>query len=111
MISFLFQKKVLWVTREYGSMRRYIFNDRERRILEAYLTKTDVDKTALSSLLNMIKKEKILFEDVFLYLQVRKTITSWKSLLTELKTSSARDENLSIIKENETPSILIKVIF
>ena len=57
-------------------MRSHIFTDEERRILEAYLTKADVDKTTLSKLLNRIKKEKILFEDVFLYLQVRKTVTS-----------------------------------
>ena len=57
-------------------MRNYIFTDRERRMLEAYLTKADVDKIALSKLLNRIKKGKILFEDIFLYLQVRKTVTS-----------------------------------
>ena len=57
-------------------MRSQIFTDEERRILEAYLIKADVDKTALTKLLNRIKNKKILFEDVFLYLQVRKTITS-----------------------------------
>jgi hypothetical protein len=55
-------------------MRNYIFTNSERRILEAYLVKADVDKTALSKLRHRIKTEKILFEDVFLYLQVRKTI-------------------------------------
>ncbi len=55
-------------------MRNKIFTDRERRILEAYLLKTDVDKAALSKVLYRIKKRKLLFEDVFLYLQVRKTI-------------------------------------
>jgi hypothetical protein len=53
-----------------------IFTDEERRILEAYLTNTEVDKTALSNLFNQIKKRKSLFEDIFLYLQVRKTMTS-----------------------------------
>jgi len=57
-------------------MRNYLFTDRERNILEAYLLKTDVDKAALSKVLHPIKKGKLLFEDVFLYLQVRKTITS-----------------------------------
>jgi hypothetical protein len=57
-------------------MRNYIFTDRERRILEAYLLKADADKSALSKILNRIKKEKLLFEDVFQYLQVRKTVTS-----------------------------------
>ena len=53
-----------------------IFTDEERRILEAYLTNAEVDKTALSNLFDLIKKQKSLFEDVFLYLQIRKTITS-----------------------------------
>jgi hypothetical protein len=53
-----------------------IFTDEERRILEAYLTNAEVDKTALSNLFDLIKKRKSLFEDVFLYLQVRKAITS-----------------------------------
>ena len=53
-----------------------IFTDEERRILEAYLTNAEVDKTALSNLFDQIKKRQNLFEDVFLYLQVRKTITS-----------------------------------
>lgn len=56
-------------------MRSRIFTDEERRILEAYLIKADVDKIALTKLLHRIKTQKMLFEDVFLYLQVRKTIT------------------------------------
>jgi hypothetical protein len=53
-----------------------IFTDEERRILEAYLTNAEVDKAALSNLFDLIKKRESLFEDVFLYLQVRKTVTS-----------------------------------
>jgi len=53
-----------------------IFTDEERRILEAHLTNAKVDKAALADLFNQIKKRKSLFEDIFLYLQVRKTITS-----------------------------------
>jgi len=53
-----------------------IFTDEERRILEAYLTNAEVDKAALADLLDHIKKRESLFEDVFLYLQIRKTITS-----------------------------------
>jgi hypothetical protein len=68
------EKRFICYKKKVGIMRKYIFNEDERRILEAYLTKTDVDKTALSKLLHRIKEEKILFEDVFLYLQVRKTI-------------------------------------
>lgn len=69
-----FLEKVLCIPENFGSMRNYIFTNSERRILEAYLVKADVDKTALSKLRHRIKTEKILFEDVFLYLQVRKTI-------------------------------------
>jgi hypothetical protein len=57
-------------------MRTYIFTDSERRILETYLLKAAVNRAVLSKILNRIKKEKLLFEDVFLYLQVRKTVTS-----------------------------------
>jgi len=53
-----------------------IFTDEERRILEAYLTNAELDKAALADLFDQIKKRKSLFEDIFLYLQVRKTITS-----------------------------------
>jgi hypothetical protein len=57
-------------------MRSYIFTDRERSTLENYLLKAEVDKVALSKILDRIKKDKFLFEDIFLYLQVRKTLTS-----------------------------------
>jgi hypothetical protein len=54
-----------------------IFTDEERQILEAHLINAKVDKTALAKLIEQIKKtEKSLFDDVFLYLQVKKTLTS-----------------------------------
>jgi hypothetical protein len=53
-----------------------IFTDEERRILEAHLTNAEVDKAALAKLFDQIKNQKSLFEDIFIYLQVRKTITS-----------------------------------
>lgn len=53
-----------------------IFTDQERRLLEAYATNTKVDEEALEKLIDLIKNKKSLFEDIFLYLQVRKTITS-----------------------------------
>jgi hypothetical protein len=57
-------------------MRTYIFTERERRILEAYLVNAaNVDKIALSKIIHRFKKYKKLFDDVFLYLQIRKTIT------------------------------------
>ena len=55
-------------------MRTYIFTERERRILEAYLTNINVNKIEVSKIMHRIRKYKTLFEDVYLYLQVRKTI-------------------------------------
>ncbi len=57
-------------------MRTYIFTDRERRILEAYLTNADFDKIGISRIKNKIRKNRALFEDVYLYLQVRKAINT-----------------------------------
>jgi hypothetical protein len=53
-----------------------IFTDKERKMLEAHLTNAKVDEAAISELFDLIKNHEILFEDVFLYLQIRKTITS-----------------------------------
>lgn len=53
-----------------------IFTDEERRLLEAHLTNAKVNEKALEKLIDLIKNQKSLFEDIFLYLQVRKTITS-----------------------------------
>jgi hypothetical protein len=53
-----------------------IFTDEERQILEAHLINAKVDKAAATKLIEQIKKEKSLFDDVFLYLQVKKTLTS-----------------------------------
>ena len=53
-----------------------IFTDEERKILEAYLTKGKVNAGILSKLLDEVKTRESLFEDVFLYLQVRKTVSS-----------------------------------
>jgi len=52
-----------------------IFTDEERRILEAYLINAKVDEKAIANLCDLIKNQKKLFEDVFLYLQIRKTLT------------------------------------
>jgi hypothetical protein len=53
-----------------------IFTDEERQILESHLISAKVDKNELAKVLNEIKTQKSLFDDVFLYLQVRKTLTS-----------------------------------
>ena len=57
-----------------------IFTNDERQILESYLINTKVNKNEAAKLLDQIKTQKSLFEDVFLYLQVKKTLTSWKKL-------------------------------
>jgi len=53
-----------------------IFTDEEHQILEAHLISTTVDNDVLAKILNQIKTQKSLFDDVFLYLQIRKTLTS-----------------------------------
>jgi len=53
-----------------------IFTDEERQILESHLISTKVDQKELEKILNQIKTYKSLFDDVFLYLQVKKTLPS-----------------------------------
>jgi len=53
-----------------------IFTDEERQILESHLISTKVDQNELEKILNQIKTYKSLFDDVFLYLQVKKTLPS-----------------------------------
>ena len=57
-------------------MKNKIFTADERQILESHLISAKVDKAALDILLNTIKTDKGLFDDIFLYLQVKKTLTS-----------------------------------
>ena len=56
-------------------MRRQIFSERERWLLENFITEAGNKDSAVSEVLQKIKKYEALFEDVYLYLQVRKTIT------------------------------------
>lgn len=56
-------------------MRRYIFTECERKILEAYITGSISDETEISKIKNGIQKNTALFEDVYLYLRIRKTMT------------------------------------
>jgi hypothetical protein len=53
-------------------MNPYIFSKDERRLLEDYLTNIN-DKDAVQKLLAKIKENKTLFEDVYLYLQIKKS--------------------------------------
>jgi len=57
-------------------MKNRIFTDDERQILESHLINAKVDKATLDKLLNTVKTDKGLFDDIFLYLQVKKTLTS-----------------------------------
>jgi hypothetical protein len=52
-----------------------IFTDDERQILEAHLINAKIDEVVLAKLIEKIKSEKSLFDDIFLYLQVKKTIS------------------------------------
>ena len=53
-----------------------IFTEEERQLLEAHLMNSKVDKEKLDNVLEQIKSQKALFDDVFLYLQVKKTLTT-----------------------------------
>ena len=76
-INFACMQKLIYVFPYYWeSMRTYIFTDRERRILEAYLTDAKVDKIEVSKIMHRFRKYTTLFEDVYLYLRVRKTMTT-----------------------------------
>jgi hypothetical protein len=57
-------------------MRTYVFTDQERRVLESHVAGGKVDKRELSKIMNKIRKHTILFEDIYLYLSVRKTMTT-----------------------------------
>ena len=59
-------------------MRTTIFTETERLYLEDYLTKSNSDNEDVQKLLQKIKKSNSLFEDVFLYLQVKKTMSQEK---------------------------------
>ena len=70
------QKLIYSFPYHWESMRTYIFTDRERRILEAYLTDAKVDKIEVSKIMHRVRKYTTLFEDVYLYLRVRKTMAT-----------------------------------
>ena len=57
-------------------MRKFIFTKQEREALESFLTATSSDRREVSRLLDKIKGNSVLFEDVYLYLQVRKSLGS-----------------------------------
>ena len=55
-------------------MIKRMFTDEERQVLEAHLINAKVDKAILSKVINEIQTEKSLFDDIFLYLQIKKTL-------------------------------------
>jgi hypothetical protein len=55
-------------------MRSYIFTNTERRLLEDYLANVDVNKVEVSKIVDRIRKHTLLFEDIYLYLRIRKTM-------------------------------------
>ena len=55
-------------------MKNKIFSHRERKILEEHLINPKSDNDEIKKILNQIKTKKTLFDDVFLYLQVKKTL-------------------------------------
>ncbi|UCD96428.1 MAG: hypothetical protein JSV35_08070 [Candidatus Bathyarchaeota archaeon] len=57
-------------------MRAFIFTKQEREALEAFLTTRKPSTQDVSHLLDKIKGNSVLFEDVYLYLQVRKSLGS-----------------------------------
>jgi hypothetical protein len=55
-------------------MRSYIFTKNERRLLENYLAKVEVDQIEVSKIVERIQKRTLLFEDIYLYLRIRQTM-------------------------------------
>jgi hypothetical protein len=54
-------------------MRTFIFSNPERAILKNYLTGRQVDSSELAKIMRRLEQHTRLFEDVYLYLQIRKT--------------------------------------
>ena len=57
-------------------MRSNIFTKTERSILEDYIANPKINKVEVPKILDQIRKHSILFEDIYLYLRVRKTMTT-----------------------------------
>jgi hypothetical protein len=55
-------------------MKNKIFSDQERKILEEHLINPKINNNEIEKILNQIKTKKALFDDIFLYLQVKKTL-------------------------------------
>lgn len=55
-------------------MRDSIFTEKERVALESFLVNVKVHQPSVSRILKKIGTNKLLFEDVYLYLKVRKVM-------------------------------------
>jgi hypothetical protein len=51
-----------------------IFTEEEHQLLESYIINSKVDKEAVDKILEQIKTEKALFDDIFLYLQIKRML-------------------------------------
>ncbi|MFA5364352.1 MAG: hypothetical protein WC325_04125 [Candidatus Bathyarchaeia archaeon] len=51
-----------------------LFTDEERQLLESYIINSKVDKEAVEKIIEQIKTEKALFDDIFLYLQLKRML-------------------------------------
>jgi hypothetical protein len=57
-------------------MRTFIFTNPERVVLEKYLTGQPVDIKEVTKIMRRLEQHTQLFEDVYLYLRIRKTWSS-----------------------------------
>jgi hypothetical protein len=57
-------------------MRTFIFSNPERIVLEKYLTGQPVDIKEVTKVMRCLEQHTQLLEDVYLYLQIRKTWSS-----------------------------------
>ena len=57
-------------------MRTFIFTNPERGVLEKYLTGQPVDIKEVTKVMRRLEQHTQLFEDVYLYLRIRKTWSS-----------------------------------
>lgn len=66
-------KRLSDVSERKKFMRTFIFSNPEREILEKYLTGRQVDSSEVAKIMHRLEQHSRLFEDVYLYLQIRKT--------------------------------------
>ncbi len=57
-------------------MRTHIFTEREREVLETFLVGASFDKDELDRILRRIREFELLFQDIYLYLRIRKEMPS-----------------------------------